>query len=296
MRIIKRSSINHDKSETSPREEHVPHARGPKVITVTSGKGGVGKTNLTVNLAIALAREGRRVIIFDADLGLANVEVLLGLAPALSLFDHLYKGVPIEDTLCGGPAGIKIIPGGSGFLELANLNSKQRSRLLAGIAKLNRLADFVLIDTGAGISKDVLAFCAAADEVFVVVTPEPTSLTDAYGLIKVLDKFKLHRDVHFIVNQSRGDSEAKDTVIRLKALAGKYLSIGVNYLGDIQYDPAVVRAVKSQMPFLVSSPGSPAATSLKKITYAVLNKDRVAEHDDEQGLQGFINKLGRLFK
>lgn len=279
-----------------PHDEQVPHARSPRVITVTSGKGGVGKTNLTVNLAIALALEGRRVIIFDADLGLANVEVLLGLVPALSLFDHLYKGVPIEDTLCDGPAGIKIIPGGSGFLELANLNSKQRSRLLAGIVTLNRLADFVLIDTGAGISKDVLAFCAAADEVFVVVTPEPTSLTDAYGLIKVLDKFKLHRDVHFAVNQSRGDSETKDTVTRLKALADKYLSIGLNYLGDVQYDPAVVRAVKNQRPFLVSSPDSPAATSLKKITYAILNKDRATENSGEWGLQGFINKLGRLFK
>lgn len=292
MRIIKHSAVDRFTVRDS---EPVP-AWGPRVITVTSGKGGVGKTNLTVNLAIALARMNQRVIIFDADLGLANVDVLLGLNPRYNLYDHLYKDVPIEDTLLDAPGDIRVISGGSGFLELASLSSRQRSSLLDSISKLNNLADFIFIDTGAGISKDVLAFCAAADEVLMVVTPEPTSLADAYGLIKVLDRFKLQREVHLAVNQSRGDGESADTMYRLKTLTGKYLSIKLNYLGDIKYDPAVIRAVKNQKPFLIHNPDCTAAVEVQQMAGVILNRQFLSGMESEHGLQGFISKLSRLFK
>lgn len=292
MRIIKRNTVD----QYMLRDSKTVPAWGPRVITITSGKGGVGKTNLTVNMAIALAQYNQRVIIFDADLGLANVDVLLGVTPPVNLYDHLYRGAPIEEALTPGPGNIKIISGGSGFLELANLSSRQRSMLLESVNRLNRTADFILIDTGAGISKDVLAFCAAADEVLIVVTPEPTSLADAYGLVKVLDRFNLHRDVHIAINQSRGENESADTINRLQTLAVKYLSIKLNYLGNVQYDPAVVRAVKNQKPFLLSNPECPAAVEMKKMAAAVLNRMCVPEQASEHGLQGFISKLSRLFK
>lgn len=296
MRIIKRETLESQSSEIILQEGQVVPAWSPRVLTITSGKGGVGKTNLTVNLAIALAQEGQRVIIFDADLGLSNVDVLLGVTPPISLHDHLYRGIPIEDVLFPGPAGVKIVSGGSGFLELAHLNSAQRNRLVKSIARLNDMADYVLVDTGAGINKDVLAFCAAADEVIVVVTPEPTSLTDAYGLIKVIDKFKLKQDVHIAVNQSRGDEETTNVVFSLKTLAAKYLNTRLNYIGEVIYDPAVSKAVKNQKPFVVSSPDCPATKSVRKIAYAILNKNWEDEKTQERGLRGFITKLSKLFK
>ncbi len=270
-------------------------AWGPRIITITSGKGGVGKTNLAVNLAIALSQLEQRVIIFDADLGMANVDVLLGVAPQLTLYDHLYRNVPIEDILLPGPGGIKIIAGGSGFMELANLSNTQRAWLLENIEELNKLADFILIDTGAGISRDVLAFCAAANEVVMVITPEPTSLTDAYGLIKVLDKFKLHREIYLIVNQVHSHNESTGAVNRLKAVADKYLFIKINFLGDIVYDQSVGKAVQSLRPFILHNPSAKASAAVKKIAYTILYK-REPEINENRGIPGFINKLSRLFR
>ncbi len=290
MRIIKRNTFN---EPVNVESEPVP-AWGPRVLTVTSGKGGVGKTNLSVNLAIALTRLKQRVIIFDADLGMANVDVLLGITPPFNLYDYLYKGIPIEDILTPGPGGIRIISGGSGFLELACLTSQQHSKLLEGLNKINGLADFIIIDTGAGISKEVLAFCAAADEVLVVIAPEPTSLTDAYGLIKVIDRFKLQQNVYLIINQSHSEGESLDTLNRLRTLAGKYLTLKIQYLGDIRYDPCVSKAVKKQLPFLLTD--CAAAAGVNKIAGAVLHKTFATEQQAERGLPGFISKLGRLFR
>ncbi|WP_347491372.1 MinD/ParA family protein [Desulfoscipio sp. XC116] len=293
MRIFQRNILKERRSEVIPPQDGAPY-RGPRVLTVTSGKGGVGKTNLTVNLAIALAQEGQRVIVLDADLGLANVEVLLGIIPSLNLYDHLFRDVPIWDIMMPGPAGIKIISGGAGFLELANLTGSQRSKLLNSIEKLNSLADFVLIDTGAGISKDVLAFCAAADEVYTVITPEPTSLTDAYGLIKVLDRFKLHKEVGLVVNQSHGSGESFSSVQRLSNLSERYLTIKLTNLGTIPYNQLVVSAVKNQKPFILAKPQSNVAEAVKAIAYSILKKDLKVEA--EGSLRGFISKLARLFK
>ena len=293
MRIFKRN-IQKDLEDQIFRSPASNEGPGARILAITSGKGGVGKTNLSVNLAIALTQLGQRVIIFDADLGLANVEILLGIAPKLTLHDYIFGNKDIEDILFPGPGGIKIIPGGSGFLELANLSSQQHVRLINGIEKLDRMADFVIIDTGAGISKEVLAFCASADEVIAVVTPEPTSLTDAYVLIKVLDQFNLHRDIYFVVNQSNNESETTDTALRLKIVVDKYLNIKANYLGDIVFDKFVIQSVKNQKPFIVANPYSPASEAVKKIALSLLNRELSVT--EESGLQGFINKMGRLFR
>ncbi|TYO96293.1 MinD/ParA family protein [Desulfallas thermosapovorans] len=293
MRIINRNTLKQRPSEIVSPHDSIP-AQGPRVITITSGKGGVGKTNLAVNLSIALAGEGQRVILFDADLGMANVEVLLGMTPALTLYDHLFKNIPISDILLPGPGGIKIISGGAGFLELANLSTKQRTKLLNGIEILNSMADFVMIDTGAGISKDVLAFCAAADEMQMVITPEPTSLTDAYSLIKVMDRFKLHKEVGLVINQARSNVESSEPVHRLINLADRYLTIRLKHLGSIPWDQSVVRAVKNQTPFYLAKPQSSASAAVKRIATVMLNKSKPV--DAEGGLRGFISKLTRLFK
>ncbi len=170
------------------RRDDMPY--GPRAIAVASGKGGVGKTSLSVNLALCLAKMGLKVTLFDADLGLANAEVLLGLFPSFSLYEVLYGDKTIEEITVQGPLGINVVSGGSGCLEMANLDHARRQRLLKMFNQFSGPDDIIIIDNGAGINKNVLGFVAAAGEVIIVVTPDPTSLTDAYALIKVLDNFK----------------------------------------------------------------------------------------------------------
>ncbi|MGI6225623.1 MAG: MinD/ParA family protein, partial [Peptococcales bacterium] len=165
-------------------------SRLTKVITVASGKGGVGKTNFTLNFGLALAELGQKVLILDADLGLANVDVILGIVPKYNLLHVINDEKELSEIVIEGPKGIKIIPGGSGIYELADLKEWQLERFLIRLTTLEKEYDYLLIDTGAGISKNVLDFALAADEIFIITTPEPTSITDAYGLIKTLDKHK----------------------------------------------------------------------------------------------------------
>lgn len=262
---------------------------GPRAIAVASGKGGVGKTSLSVNLAICLAKMGCRVTLFDADLGMANVEVMLGLAPPYSLYDVLYGDKTMEEIIVQGPWGINIISGGSGFLEMANLDQHRRQRLIRMLNQFSSRDDFVLIDTGAGINKNVLGFVAAAGEVIIVVTPEPTSLTDAYALIKVLSNFKVHSEVHMVVNRSADRQEARRTLDRLQITTGRFLNIRINSLGWLQEDKLVSQAIKSQEPFILSSPNSLASRSVTGIAEFLTNTARPTQSE------GFWGKLMALF-
>ncbi|MGQ9512494.1 MinD/ParA family protein [Thermodesulfitimonas sp.] len=264
---------------------------GPRIITVTSGKGGVGKTSLVVNLGLVLARWGRRVLLFDGDLGLANVEVLLGLTPAYTLYEFLYGNKSIEEILCTGLYGLQVISSGSGMQELANLDSVQRQRLLDLLPYLRTRTDFVLVDTGAGISRNVLGFVAAAEEVVVVITPEPTSLMDAYGLIKVLARFQLHTEARLVVNRARNEKEAHQAAQRLQTVCSKFLGFHLSYLGEILEDAVVGQAVKEQRPLVLSQPYSMAAKSIEKIArYLVDGKEPTPK-----AAERFLDRLLKLF-
>lgn len=264
---------------------------GPRIITVTSGKGGVGKTSLVVNLGLLLARWGRRVLLFDGDLGLANIEVLLGLTPTYTLYEFLYGNKSIDEILCPGPYGLQIISGGSGMQELANLDTIQRQRLLDLLTYLRTRTDFVLVDTGAGISRNVLGFVAAAEEVVVVITPEPTSLTDAYGLIKVLARFKVHSEARLVVNRARTEKEAFQAAQKLQTVCNRFLSFKLTYLGEILEDPVVGQAVKEQRPFVLSQPYSAAARSLGKVARCLVD----GKEPTPRAAERFLDRLLKLF-
>ncbi len=275
---------------------HSPHVEGkepaewgPRALAVTSGKGGVGKTSISVNLAISLAQMGQRVTLFDADLGMANAEVLMGLVPPYSLYDVLYGGKTIEEVAVRGPLGINVISGGSGLVEMANLDRERRRYLLDMLSRAGRDDDFLIVDTGAGIGKNVLGFVAAAKEVIVVITPEPTSLTDAYALIKVLDRFDVHREVGVVVNRAADQREASRVYGRLLAVVERFLKIKLNNLGWIPEDKAVAQAVKNQQPFALANPSSAASRSIASVASVLL-------HGETPPASGnFWGRLIRLF-
>ncbi|GAB6158010.1 MinD/ParA family protein [Desulfotomaculum varum] len=269
-----------------------PGGAGARVIAVTSGKGGVGKTNLTVNLAVELSRRGYRTAIFDADLGMANAEVLLGMSPRYTLYDYLYNGKSMAEIIAVCPAGVSVISGGSGFVELANLDYQARKRLGRGLQELDHCFDFVLVDTGAGISKTVLGFVAAAQEAVVVLTPEPTSLTDAYGLIKILAKYNVHDQIMVVVNRAGDEKEAWRTYQTLQTTTERFLQVRLINLGFLPEDKAVVQAVKQQQPFVKLAPAAPAAQHLVQVANRLLAGRQA---DSPGGLQGFFGKLMRLF-
>ncbi|RJX20262.1 MAG: MinD/ParA family protein [Ammonifex sp.] len=265
---------------------------GPRVIAVTSGKGGVGKTSLVVNLGLTLARKGQRVLLFDADLGLANIEVMLGVTPPYTLYEFLYGDKSMEEVVYSAPGGLQVISGGSGIHELAHLDSTQRQRILELLPFLRARTDFVLVDTGAGISKNVLGFVSAAEEVVLVITPEPTSLTDAYSLIKVLAKFKVHSEARLVVNRARDEQEARQAATKLQVVCNRFLDFNLSYLGTILEDEVVGQGVKEQQPFVLSKPSSSVSRSLNLLADCLIE----GKDCSPQAADMFINRLLRLFR
>jgi len=236
-----------------------------RVISVTSGKGGVGKTNCVVNLAISLARQGKRVLILDADLGLCNLDVMLGLSPKYNI-NHVLSGEKkLREIIVTGPAGIMVIPAASGIQELTNLTVEQRLALTSSIERLDKDVDIMIIDTGAGISSNVMFFNAAAHEIIVVVTPEPTSLTDAYALMKVLMKKHGERSFKLLVNTARGDKEGKNIYSIISLVAGRFLNISLEYLGYVARDDKVQRAVINQRAVADMFPETSASLCFKAL-------------------------------
>jgi len=242
----------------------------PLVFSVTSGKGGVGKTNISVNLACHLSRMGERVVLLDADLGLANVDVILGLTPKLNLFHLFHEGMTIADVLCDTPYGFKILPAASGVSEMLALSTGQKLDLLESMDYLEDMVDYLIVDTGAGINDNVLYFNLAAQERLVVMTPEPTSLTDAYALIKVL---KLNHGVeHFkvLVNMASSAKNAKEVFARLYQACEHFLDgVSLDLAGFVPLDPAVKKAVINQTPFSVLQAGGPASLAVGELAKTV---------------------------
>ncbi|MBR1874466.1 MAG: MinD/ParA family protein [Eubacterium sp.] len=271
--IIKRQQYQPEMPQSSSR-----------VITVTSGKGGVGKTSVSVNLAISLARMGKRVVILDADFGLANIEIMLGIRPQFNLADLMFRGKGMRDIITYGPENIGFISGGSGINEMANLNKTQIVDLIQKMAELDQLADIVIVDTGAGIGNSVLEFVAASEEVLLVATPEPTSITDAYALLKSLNRNSSYQKtktvVELIANQVRTNDDAKELHEKLGVVVNKFLNIDIEFLGAIPYDENMSKAILRQEPIVLSAPNSSAAKSITGIAAGIGN---VTLPDSEQG-------------
>jgi flagellar biosynthesis protein FlhG len=261
--------------------------RQPRIITISSGKGGVGKTNIAINLAIAFAEEKKRVIVMDADLGLANVNVILGIIPKFNLYHVLRKQKRLRDIIVDTPYGIQIISGASGFSQLANLNDESRSNFVNELKNL-AYADIIIIDTGAGVSQNVLTFLKAADEALIVTTPEPTAITDAYGIIKSISSEIGGPNIKLIVNRVRTVMEGKKVAERVINIAGQFLNIKVDNLGFMFEDSVVPRAVIKQDPFIKSSPRSKASESIRHLMSRLLDIEYVEEGGFGRFLKGIF--------
>jgi len=260
-----------------------------RIITVTSGKGGVGKTNLSVNMALAFARMGKKVIVMDADLGLANVNVMLNMIPKYNLYHVIKKQKTIREILVETEYGISIVAGASGFSQIANMNEENRRDFIAELDTLSN-ADIIIIDTSAGVSSNVLDFIAAADDAVIVTTPEPTAITDAYGIIKIIatEYDSLNMGLKLVVNRSKGAAQAKSVADRMINIAGQFLNLKLDYLGFIYDDVSVPNAVLRQKPFMVLDPKCKASICVQHIV------ERMDRNKAESA--GFSAMLKRLFK
>ena len=254
-----------------------------KIITITSGKGGVGKSNMVVNLAIALREKGKRVLVFDADIGMGNDDVLMGVFPRYNLFDILDDSMAIEEVLADGPLGVKLLSGGSGINKVEDLTEKERNNFLDKIQSLEDY-DYILMDTGAGINRSVLAFIACCENLIVVTTPEPTSLTDAYSLLKATKHFKIKSKASVIINKAFSFREGEDTFNKFKSAVDKFLGLGLEHLGTVLEDKKLVQSVRAQKPFAIAYPNSDASKCIKEIADKLLDQKVVNEGIGAQGL------------
>jgi len=264
-----------------------------RVVAITSGKGGVGKTSLSINLGLALAQRKQKVAILDADLGLANVDIAMGLLPKYNLA-HVIRGErTLEEIIIEGPFGISVIASGSGVSELANLSDDKRDILLSSLAGLKRRYDFLIIDTSAGLGRNVLGFVLAADEVLVVTTPEPTSFIDAYSMIKVVLQENPDARVKLVINMVRDEAEAREVGDRLVLLANRFLGATVTPEAFIVRDPSVGEAVREQTPLLMLYPNCAAAKCIHSLA-AKLASGRAAGAKSD--LRGFFSRVVDLIR
>lgn len=292
LREIIKGIKSYDNSALS--KDNQKKATGPRVITITSGKGGVGKTNVTVNLAIKLSQLGQRVVIIDADLGLSNVDVVMGKLTKYNLSDVINNNKDIMEILEEGPAGVKFISGGSGVNELVKLNKTQLVNLLMKLGKLDEEADIILIDTGAGLSDNVLSFVYAAREVILVTTPEPTSITDAYALIKTITSKDNNKIIKIIVNRVDNSAEAANILNKLNIVTEKFLGIKLHKLGFVVNDNNVPKAVKQQQPFITTFSKCEAAKNIDEIARSLISNEEI-NINTVSGFRTFINKLTNIF-
>jgi len=254
-----------------------------RVLAVTSGKGGVGKSNVAVNLGLALCEGGAKVLLLDGDLGLANVDLLLGLKPAKTLQHVFSRRAALGEIILEGPLGLKILPGGIGLPELANLGTLDIVRLLGLLRSLERDHDVLLIDTAAGIGRLVTQFALAADDVLIVSMPEPTALVDAYGMLKALRRGNVEGGLHLIVNMVRRRPEAEQFHQSLSSVAQSYLGLSLNWLGTIYRDDEISGCVRRHQPFYLARPKSAAAIELKRIASVFLELLKIEQPRRDEG-------------
>lgn len=273
-------------------------SRGPRplarVITVTSGKGGVGKSNTAINLAIQFKKMGQRVIILDADFGLANIEIMFGAVPKHNLSDLIYQHKNIKEVITWGPGDVGFISGGSGIAGLSNLSREYLVYIIQNLAELDAIADVIIVDTGAGISDAVLEFLVASGEIILVTTPEPTSITDSYSLLKALNRHprfsSSNSSVKMLANRVSSKEEGQMLFNKLNAVVSRYLKLPVNYLGSIPEDSQLMKAVMQQTPVSLYAPNAKAALAYKEIA-AILNNKETIESTPKRGMAAFFSHI-----
>lgn len=265
-----------------------------RVIAVTSGKGGVGKSSVSINLAVQFTKMGKKVIILDADFGLANIEVMFGVIPKYNLSDLMVSGREISEIITEGPEGIKFISGGSGIAKLVNLDKEQVKRLVNKMSELENMADVIIIDTGAGISSTVMEFLVASPETIIVTTPEPTSITDSYALLKALsmnDNFRREDvSIKMIANRVSTESEGRNLYEKLNMVVSKFLDIDMTYLGIIPMDNNIVKAVMKQKPVSIIYPASASSKHFEEIAEKIMN-ERTDIPPQKRGIRGYLKSV-----
>lgn len=265
-----------------------------RVITVTSGKGGVGKSNTAINLAIQFRKMGQRVIILDADFGLANIEIMFGAVPKHNLYDLIYQGKNIKDIITWGPMEVGFISGGSGIAGMANLSRDYLTYIIQNLAQLDAITDIIIIDTGAGISDAVLEFLVASGEILLVTTPEPTSITDSYSLLKALNRHPRFNSemsiIKVIANKVNSKDEGQTLFNKLNAVVSRYLKIPINYLGSVSQDTLLVKAVMQQSPVSIQNPTSKSAMDYEEIAARLMNKE-LNKNVVKRGMAAFFSHI-----
>ncbi len=265
-----------------------------RVITVTSGKGGVGKSNTAINLAIQFRKMDQRVVILDADFGLANIEIMFGAVPKHNLCDLIYQGKNIKDIITEGPMGIGFISGGSGIAGLSNLSRDYLIYIIQNLAELDAIADIIIIDTGAGISDAVLEFLVASGEILLVTTPEPTSITDSYSLLKALSRhprfLREQSMIKVIANRVSSREEGQSLYNKLNAVVTRYLKLPISYLGAVPQDQELANAVMQQMPVSIKNPKAKSAEAYEEIAAKLMNKE-MNKNLTKRGMAAFFSHI-----
>lgn len=259
-------------SAQSPSVNMPSHHRPVRVICITSGKGGVGKTNITVNLALALSLQNQNVMLLDADLGLANVDVILGLHPLYNLSHVISQERTLEEIIIAGPSGVRIIPASSGIKHMAELGAEENAGLVNAFSELNDSLDIMLIDSAAGISDSVVTFCRAAHEVVVVVCDEPASITDAYAMIKLLSQDYDVDRFHILANRVMTAQEGRELFTKLVKVSDRFLDVTLNFFGSIPEDPQLRKAVQAQRAVVEAFPGSRSAEAFHRLATQVISR------------------------
>lgn len=265
-----------------------------RVITVTSGKGGVGKSNTSINLALQFKKLGKRVIILDADFGLANIEIMFGTVPKHNLCDLIYQGKDITEVITWGPGEVGFISGGSGIAGLSNLSREYLTYIIQNLARLDAIADVIIIDTGAGISDAVLEFLVASGEILLVTTPEPTSITDSYSLIKALNRHprfsKENSTIKVLANRVSTEEEGKSLFKKLNAVVSRYLDLTIEYLGSIPQDQQLANAVMQQTPVSLAHPNAKSARAYETVTARLMNMENEG-NIKKRGMAAFFSHI-----
>lgn len=284
-------SFQRDQAE-GVRQMMRQRSRPARVLAVTSGKGGVGKTNLSVNLSLALAGLGKKVVLIDLDLGLANADILFDLTSRYNLSNVIAGQRTIEEIAVPVAPGLVLIPGASGVERLANLGEAERSALTASFECLHRSADFIILDTGAGISRNTTSFLAAADDILVVTVPEPTAVVDAFAVLKMLSTCPDRGNLFVVVNMAENRAEADRIAAGISGTAGRLLNTYVEKLGYVLRDPKVGESVRQRRPFLIGSPGGPASQCVRSIAGKLLENSGQPAPEERVG---FVRRLVTFF-